>query len=225
MKKRVLLSWSSGKDAAWSLWTLRNTPDVEVVGLLTTLNAEFDRVAMHAVRSTLLRMQAEAASLPLITAGLPWPCSNEDYERIMASTLARAREELSMTHVAFGDLFLEDIRAYREAKMADTGLGTMYPVWGIPTDQLARDMIDGGLDAVLTCIDPRRLDRSFAGRRFDAKLFDDLPADVDPCGENGEFHSFCFAGPMFHKPIDVIIGEVVDRDGFVFADVQPVVEE
>jgi len=221
MKKRVLLSWSSGKDAAWSLHLLRNTPDVSVVGLLIKMNAEFDRVAMHAVRSTLLRMQADAAGLPLITAGLPWPCSNEDYEQIMASTLARAREELSMTHVAFGDLFLEDIRAYRESKMASTGLGTLYPVWGIPTDKLARDMIDGGLEAVLTCVDPRRLDRSFSGRRFDRSLLDDLPAGVDPCGENGEFHSFCFAGPMFHKPIDVIIGEIVDRDGFVFADVMP----
>jgi len=221
MKKRVLLSWSSGKDAAWSLHLLRQRPEVEVVGLLTTLNAEFDRVAMHAVRSELLRMQAEAAGLPLITAGLPWPCSNEEYERIMAETLTRARDEVSMTHVAFGDLFLEDIRAYRESKMAGTGLGTMYPVWGIPTDELARDMIDGGLEAALTCVDPRRLDRSFAGRRFDQSLLADLPAGVDPCGENGEFHSFCFAGPMFDKPIEVTVGEVVDRDGFVFADVLP----
>jgi len=220
-KKRVLLSWSSGKDSAWSLHLLRNMPDVEVVGLLTTLNAEFDRVAMHAVRSTILRMQADAAGLPLITAPLPWPCSNEDYERIMASTLAQARGELSMTHVAFGDLFLEDIRAYREAKMASTGLGTLYPVWGIPTDQLARDMVDGGLVTVLTCVDPRRLDRSFAGRHFDHALLADLPAGVDPCGENGEFHTCVVDGPMFTRALDVEVGEVVERDGFVFADVLP----
>ena len=220
-KKRVLLSWSSGKDAAWSLHLLRGMADVEVVGLLTTLNAEFDRVAMHAVRSELLRMQAEAAGLPLITAGLPWPCSNEDYERIMASTIDRARDQMSMTHVAFGDLFLEDIRAYREARMAGTGLGTLYPVWGIPTDQLAQGMIDGGLEAVLTCVDPRRLDRTFAGRRFNQSLLNDLPTGVDPCGENGEFHSFCCAGPMFSRPIDVTVGEVVERDGFVFADALP----
>lgn len=195
--------------------------DVEVVGLLTTLNQEFDRVAMHAVRSSLLRAQADAAGLPLIAAPLPWPCSNEDYERIMTTALAQAREEFDISHVAFGDLFLEDVRAYRVSRMEGTGIGTLFPLWGIPTNRLSREMIDGGLEAYLTCVDPRRLPKSFAGRRFDASLLADLPDGVDPCGENGEFHSFACAGPMFHAPIDVAAGEVVERDGFVFADLLP----
>ena len=220
-KPRVLLSWSSGKDSAWALHCLRQADDVEVVGLLTTFNAAFDRVAMHAVRHVLCRAQAEAAGLPLISVPLPWPCSNEEYELVMTQALATASAQLQMTHVAFGDLFLEDIRAYREAKLAPTGLTPLFPIWGIPTDALARDMIAGGLRARLTCIDPRQLDPRFAGREFDAALLDDLPVGVDPCGENGEFHTFAYDGPMFSKPIAVDLGEIVERDGFVFADLLP----
>lgn len=223
-RPRVLLSWSSGKDSAWALHVLRAAGEVEVVGLLTTVNAAFDRVAMHAVRRTLLEAQALAAGLPLVTALLPWPCSNEAYEVAMARALAEASERFRMTHVAFGDLFLEDIRAYREAKLAGTGLTPLFPLWNQPTDRLAREMIAGGLRAVLTCVDPRRLSPEFAGRTFDAGLLADLPADVDPCGERGEFHTFTYAGPMFDRPLQPAVGEIVERDGFHFADVQVLAE-
>jgi diphthamide synthase (EF-2-diphthine--ammonia ligase) len=191
---------------------------VEVVGLLTTLNAAFDRVSMHAVRRTLLEAQAEAARLPLVTVPIPWPCSNEQYEQAMGSVLAEARAALGFTHVAFGDLFLEDVRAYRESKLSGTGLTPLFPLWARPTDALAREMVAGGLQAILTCVDPRRLPAHFAGRRFDAELLDELPPEVDPCGEAGEFHTFVCAGPMFSSPIPCRVGAVVERDGFVFAD-------
>jgi uncharacterized protein (TIGR00290 family) len=215
----VLLSWSSGKDSAWALHVLRAAGDVEVVGLLTTLNAAFDRVAMHAVRRSLLEAQARAARLPLLTVPIPWPCTNEAYEAAWALGLTEARESLAITHVAFGDLFLEDVRAYRERQLQGTGLEPLFPLWGLPTADLARSMVEGGLHAVLTCVDPRRLPRSFAGRSFDATLLADLPDGVDPCGEAGEFHTFACAGPMFTAPLPVTVGEVVERDGFVFADV------
>jgi uncharacterized protein (TIGR00290 family) len=218
-KQRVLLSWSSGKDAAWSLWTLRQNNDVEVVGLLTSFNEAFDRAAMHAVRRELVQAQAEAVGLPLVSADLPWPCSNEQYEAAMQNALDEARSRLDITAVAFGDLFLEDVRHYREDKMKGTGLGLLFPLWGIPTDQLAQQMVSGGLKAYLTCVDPRKLPGSFAGRSFDLNLLHDLPGDIDPCGENGEFHSFAYAGPMFSHPLKVSVGEVVERDGFVFADI------
>jgi uncharacterized protein (TIGR00290 family) len=219
---RVLLSWSSGKDSAWSLHVLQQTLGVEVVGLLTTTNQEFDRVAMHAVRTTLLREQATAVGLPLMSVPLPWPCSNAQYEEIMGRALAEAKGRFGMTQMAFGDLFLEDIRAYREAKLAGTGVEPIFPLWGIPTSDLARQMIAGGLKTVLTCVDPRKLPASFAGRAFDHALLDDLPPSVDPCGENGEFHSFAWDGPMFARPVANEVGAVVERDGFVFADVTPV---
>lgn len=215
--KRVLLSWSSGKDSAWMLHRLRQTPDVEIAGLLTTFNAEFDRVAMHAVRRTLVEAQARAASLPLRAIPLPWPCSNCDYERIMAEVCRSARDQ-GIGAVAFGDLFLADIRAYRERQLEGTGIEPIFPLWQIPTPALAREMIAGGLRARLTCVDPRALPRDFAGRDFDLDFLNSLPAAVDPCGENGEFHSFAYAGPMFEQPIPVATGEIVDRDGFVFAD-------
>jgi len=218
-RPRALFSWSSGKDSAWALHTLRQAGEVEVVGLLTTMNAEFDRVAMHAVRRALLEAQAEAAGLPLVTIPLPWPCSNEQYEAAMARGLAEAREGLDFTAVAFGDLFLEDVRAYREQRMEGTGLTPLFPLWGRPTPRLAREMVAGGLRAVLTCVDPRHLPLAFAGRTFDAALLDDLPDAVDPCGERGEFHTFAYAGPMFSRPVERELGEVVERDGFVFADV------
>jgi uncharacterized protein (TIGR00290 family) len=215
--KRVLLSWSSGKDSAWTLHVLRRQPGIELVGLLTTLNAEFQRVAMHGVRRSVLEAQAAAAGLPLWIVPLPWPCSNEVYEARMAEVCERAIRE-GVDAVAFGDLFLRDVRAYREKQLAPTGLEPLFPLWEIPTDRLARGMIAGGLRARLTCVDPRQLPASFAGRDFDASLLAELPSSVDPCGERGEFHTCVYAGPMFSAPIALEPGEVVARDGFVFAD-------
>jgi len=219
--KRVLLSWSSGKDSAWALHLLRQQPDVEVVALLTTFNTAADRVAMHAVRRTLVKMQAERAGLPLWEIELPWPCSNDDYECRMRAVVERALAE-GVDAVAFGDLFLEDIRAYRVKQLAGTALEPLFPVWGIPTGELAQQMIAGGVRAKLTCVDPAKLDPSFAGREFDTALLRDLPDGIDPCGENGEFHSFVYAAPVFSSAIAVEAGEVVTRDSFVFADVLPV---
>jgi len=216
-RKKILVSWSSGKDSAWMLHVLKQDPAVEIGALLTTMNEAFDRVAMHAVRRRLLEEQSRAAGVPLWTVPLPWPCSNEEYEARMRTAVAKAVAE-GFTHAAFGDLFLEDVRRYREDRLAGSGLTPIFPIWGIPTDQLAGDMIDGGLRAVLTCVNPKHLDRSFAGRQFDRTLLADLPAGVDPCGERGEFHSFAYDGPMFNRAVAVTSGEVVDRDGFVFAD-------
>jgi uncharacterized protein (TIGR00290 family) len=215
---KTLVSWSSGKDSAWMLHVLKQDPSIEIGGLLTTMNEQFDRVAMHAVRRRLLEAQADAAGIPLRTVQLPWPCSNEQYEERMRVAVAQAVAE-GFTHVAFGDLFLEDVRKYREQKLAGTGLTPLFPIWGIPTDQLATQMVESGLRSVLTCVNPKHLDRSFAGRQFNRELLDDLPAGVDKCGERGEFHSFAWDGPMFNRPVAIEVGEVVDRDGFVFADV------
>ena len=219
--KRVLLSWSSGKDSAWALHLLRGMPEVEVVGLLTTYNEMFDRVAMHAVRLELLHAQAEAVGLPLLTVPLPYPCSNALYEAAMQESLAEARRRFGPSHVAFGDIWLEDVRRYREQRMADSGMELMFPLWGLATRRLAEEMVAGGLQARVTCIDPRRLDRSFVGRTFDAVYLSDLPADVDPCAEQGEFHTFACDGPMFIRPVPVGVGEIVERDGFVFCDLLP----
>ena len=216
-RKRVLLSWSSGKDCAWALHLLRQRDDVEVVALVTTFNEAFGRVAMHAVRCELVRMQAERAGLPLWEIPLPWPCSNEQYEAQMKGVCERAVAE-GISQVAFGDLYLRDIRAYREKQLAGTGLEPIFPVWDIPTRELASQMISAGVKAKLTCVDPRKLDESFAGRDFDATLLNNLPEGIDPCGENGEFHTFCYASPVFSEAIPVTVGEVVTRDGFVFAD-------
>lgn len=215
---KILVSWSTGKDSAWMLHQLNLHHPGAAAGLLTTTNEAFDRVAMHAVRRELLQAQAAAAGLPLHVVPLPWPCSNEQYESIMRHAIAGFVRD-GFTHVAFGDLFLEDVRRYREDRLAGSGLEPLFPIWKTkPTADLARDMIEGGLQARLTCIDPRKLDRAFAGRTFDEQLLADLPAGVDPCGENGEFHSFAFAGPMFARPIPVAAGDIVDRDGFVFSD-------
>jgi uncharacterized protein (TIGR00290 family) len=214
---RTLLSWSSGKDSAWSLHALRQRADIEVVGLVTTINAAFDRVAMHGVRRELLEAQAEAAGLPLHVLEIPYPCPNETYERVMGEFVARQVAE-GVEAMAFGDLFLEDIRRYRETKLAGTGIAPLFPLWGIDTGRLAREMIAGGLVAYVSCLDPRKLPERLAGRRFDATLLDELPPGTDPCAENGEFHTFCCAGPMFSRPIAVQPGEVVTRDGFVFCD-------
>jgi uncharacterized protein (TIGR00290 family) len=218
--KKVLLSWSSGKDCVWSLHLLRQQADVEVVALVTTLNQAANRVAMHAVRRALVEVQAERTGLALWAVDLPWPCSNADYEERMRAVCDRAVAE-GITAVAFGDLFLEDVRAYRVRQMEGTGLELLFPAWGIPTDALAHEMIAGGVKAKITCVDPRKLDPSFAGRDFDGTFLDDLPVGVDPCGENGEFHSFVYDAPVFARPIAVRCGEVLERDGFVFADVIP----
>ncbi len=216
---KTLLAWSSGKDSAYSLHVLREQ-GVEVVGLLTTLNETHDRVAMHAVRRSLLLAQADAAGLPVTIVPIPSPCPNEVYETAMAGAMAAARAA-GVEAVAFGDLFLEDIRRYREERLAGTGLRPLFPLWGRPTRALAEEMIASGLEARLTCVDPRVLPAAFAGRAFDRRLLAELPAHVDPCGENGEFHSFAWAGPMFRTPIAIAAGAVVERDGFVFADLLP----
>ncbi|MGH7260990.1 MAG: ATP-binding protein [Nitrospiraceae bacterium] len=219
-KPKAWLSWSSGKDSAWTLHLLRTRDDVEVVGLLTTLNGNAGRVAMHAVREELLDAQAEAAGLPLIKVVLPGhPCSNEQYEEAMRAAIARAQAE-GITRMAFGDLYLEDVRRYRERMLAGTGIQPLFPLWGQPTEQLANRMIAAGLRAYLTCVDPKQLAPTFVGRTFDEWLLEDLPAGVDPCGERGEFHTFAYAGPMFSESIPIVPGEIVTRDGFVFADLQ-----
>ena len=218
--KRILLSWSSGKDSAWALHLLKRSGEYEVAGLLTTFNQAANRVAMHAVRRELVEAQAEAAGIPLWPVQLPWPCSNSDYESAMRAACSQA-VTAGIEAVAFGDLFLEDVRAYREKQMRDTGLQPLFPIWGLPTASLAREMIAAGLRAKLTCVDPKVLDAAYAGREFDQQLLAELPAGVDACGEQGEFHSFAYAGPMFAHQLQVALGEIVTRDGFVFADLLP----
>jgi uncharacterized protein (TIGR00290 family) len=213
----ILLSWSSGKDSAWTLHALRGRDDLEVVGLVTTVNAPAERVAMHAVREGLLEQQAEATGLPLWRVPLPHPCPSGAYEAAMRSLLERARSA-GIEAMAFGDLFLEDVRRYREDRMQGSGIEPLFPLFGSSTDALAREMVDAGVRAFLTCVDPAQLPRKFAGRRFDAELLRDLPDGVDPCGERGEFHTFAVEGPMFARPIPVEVGETVERDGFVFTD-------
>ena len=215
--KRVLLSWSSGKDSAWSLHVLRQGPGVEVVGLVTTLNEAFDRVAMHGTRRAVLEAQAQSARLPLWTVPLPWPCSNADYEERMRALCERAVAE-KVDAMAFGDLFLADVRTYRERQLQGTGLEPLFPLWLRPTTALAREMIAGGLRARLTCVDTQQLSSSFAGREFDSELLNDLPPEIDPCGERGEFHTCVYAGPMFAEPIALLAGETVQREQFVYAD-------
>jgi len=215
--QRVLLSWSSGKDSAWTLHVLRQRDDVELVGLLTTLNRNFDRVAMHGTRRSVLEAQASAAGLPLWDIPLPWPCSNEDYERSMRAACDLAVSE-QVDAIAFGDLFLEDVRAYREAQLQPTGLNPLFPLWQLPTTELAREMIAGGLQAKLTCVDTKQLPAEFVGRDYDLSLLRELPAAVDPCGERGEFHTCVYAGPMFRHRIPLDPGEVVMREQFAYAD-------
>ncbi len=220
MRERAWVAWSSGKDAAWALHQVRAAGALEVTGLLTTVTETYGRVSMHAVREELLARQAAAAGVPLRTVRIPWPCPNGVYEREMAAALAAARAE-GVTRVVFGDLFLADVRAYRERQLAGTGVAPEFPLWGRDTAALAREMLAGGLEARLTCVDPRKVPRTLAGARFDAALLAALPAGVDPCGENGEFHTFACAGPMFTAPVPVAPGEVVEREGFVFADLLP----
>lgn len=213
--KRVRVAWSSGKDSAWMLHRLRAMPDVEIAGLFTTLRAGAGRVAVHEVRESLLEAQARAARLPLHRIELPHPCPNAVYE----AALERFFSSQSATHVAFGDLFLEDIRRYRERQFKASGLELLFPLWGEPTRTLAEEMVAGGLRAWITCVDTRQAPREWAGRLFDRDFLLQLPEGVDPCGERGEFHTFAFAGPMFSAPIAARVGEVSERAGFAYADV------
>jgi uncharacterized protein (TIGR00290 family) len=217
---KAVLSWSSGKDCAFALLEARKLGLADVVAILTTTNAAFDRVAMHGTRNALLAAQANALGLPLIDVPLPWPCSNEQYEALMTGAMEHVTG-FGARHMVFGDLFLEDVRAYREAKLAPLGVQAIFPLWGRPTDALAQEMITAGMDARVVSLDPRHLEASFAGRKFDAGFLADLPPGVDPCGERGEFHTAVVGGPMFSAPIPVHLGEVVTRDGFVFADLIP----
>lgn len=219
-KHKTLLSWSSGKDSAWALHTLRQDPQIELAGLFCTVNQAFNRVAMHGVRVELLQRQADRLGLPLQIIDIPYPCSNEQYAQVMSEFVTQARAA-GVTHFAFGDLFLEDVRCYREERLQGTGISPIFPLWGWDTRELSQTMVTAGLRSVLTCVDPKQLSKDFAGRIFDATLLCDLPADVDPCGENGEFHSFAFDGPMFAQAVDFTLGETVARDGFVFTDLLP----
>ncbi len=223
MSVPVLLSWSSGKDSAWALHILRQNQHYDVKGLFTTINQAYDRVAMHGVRRSLLEAQARAAKLPLHVIEIPDRCVNEDYEAAMAKFVDGALKD-GIQAMAFGDLYLEDVRAYREQRLKETAIEPIFPLWGVPTRALAQEMVTAGLRAHLTCIDPRKLNRSFAGRAFDQSLLDDFPEEIDPCGENGEFHSFVSAGPMLSDQIAVQPGEVVERDGFIFADLMPILD-
>ena len=217
---RLLLSWSGGKDAAWALQSLRAEPGVEVVGLLTTVTAEYERIAMHGIRRALLQAQAQATGLPVIEAAIPAQCDNATYEASFAAALDEARTRWpDLTNIAFGDLFLEDVRAWREALCARLGWTPRFPLFGRDTAELAREMIAGGLRANLCCVDTQQLDASFSGRAFDARLLADLPPSCDPCGERGEFHTLVHDGPMFRAPIAIARGESVLRDGrFAYTD-------
>ncbi len=219
-RPRALVSWSSGKDSAFALHEIARAGELEVVGVLTTVTTEFGRVSMHGVREELLERQAHELGLPCVKVGIPTPCSNDVYEVAMTRSLLAAKAD-GVTHVVFGDLFLADIRTYRETMLRPLGLIAVFPLWQRDTRALADEMIAAGLSARLTCVDPRRLPGAFAGRTFDAQLLAELPSDVDPCGENGEFHTFVTHGPMFAHPIEVTRGDVVERDGFVFADLLP----
>lgn len=218
-KPRAIVSWSSGKDSAFALHVVQSAAELDVIALFTTVNHVHDRVAMHAVRRELLRTQASHVGLPLWEVDIPSPCSNEQYELAMRGLVDRALGQ-GVSVVVFGDLFLEDIRRYREERLEGTGLRPVFPLWGIPTRELAERMLDSGLSAVLTCVDPQRLSPELVGRRWDAELLKALPASVDPCGENGEFHTFVTHGPMLRSPLDVRVGPTVERDGFFFSDVQ-----
>lgn len=218
MPKRVVISWSGGKDSAWTLHTLRQQPsEYAVIGLLTTVNVAYNRIAMHGVRRELLDAQAAAAGLPLWVVPLPSPCTNDHYERRMLNAM-HFLQRLGVDAMAFGDLYLQDIRAYREQQFSQTGLDLIFPLWDMPTGELARNMISSGLKARLSCVDPRAVPADWAGRDYSEELLAELPASADPCAENGEFHTFVYAGPMLRRAIDIVTGEKVERDGFIFAD-------
>jgi uncharacterized protein (TIGR00290 family) len=220
MKKKTLLSWSGGKDSAWALHVLRQQRDIEIAGLFCTINQKFQRVAMHAVRTELVLLQAQNIGLSVQFIPIPHPCSDGEYEVIMKEFVGRATKR-GIECFAFGDIFLEDIRRYREANLAGSGIAPIFPLWGMPTKGLSREMVKGGLRAIITCIDPKYLSSTFAGQEYGESFLERIPAHIDPCGENGEFHTFAFAGPMFRKPVGMMIGEAVERDGFRFTDILP----
>jgi len=219
-RPRALVAWSSGKDSAWALYETRRAGEIEVVGALTTITSEFGRVSIHGLREELLRAQLDACGLPVNIVRIPYPCPNEVYEQAMAAAMHDAKVA-GISHVVFGDLFLEDVRAYREQRLAPIGITPLFPLWHRPTDALAREMIAAGVEARLVCVDLKKLPRNFAGRQFDGALLAELPSGVDPCGENGEFHSFVAAGPMLSRSIAVAAGEIVERDGYAYADLLP----
>jgi uncharacterized protein (TIGR00290 family) len=218
MKRKTMLAWSSGKDSAWALHKLRQNPEIELVGLFSTVNEAFNRVAMHAVRLELLMKQAQCAGLPMDVVNIPYPCSNKDYEDRMGVFIEKALKD-KIACIAFGDLFLEEVRKYREEKLTGTGITPIFPLWGIPTRALSNEMIASGLKAVITSIDPKLIPEEFIGKQYNESFLRQIPDTVDPCGENGEFHTFAHAGPMFTEPIHISVGEIVHRDGFVFADI------
>lgn len=220
IKKKTLMSWSSGKDSAWALHKLLQNPEIEVVGLFCTVNREFNRVAMHGVSVELLLQQAARIGLPMELIEIPYPCSNEEYENIMEKFVEKAKNN-AIEFFAFGDLFLEDIRNYREQKLSSCGIKPVFPIWGSPTDALAKEMINNGLKTIITCIDPKQIPQEFVGKEFNDKFLASLPESVDPCGENGEFHSFVYDAPMFNSPIQISVGEIIHRDNFIFADLLP----
>jgi len=220
MRARALLSWSSGKDAAWSLHCVREAGEYQVMGLVTSVNQATSRVAMHGVRQDILELQAKAAGLDLFIVNLPWPCDNKEYERRITSCLSRLKQELSLTHIIFGDLFLEDVRRYREKQMRLIGLESVFPLWGQSTRKVAQEMLAGGLEAVITCVDKTQLSEGFSGRKYDRKLLHDLPEEADPCGENGEFHTLVLDGPMFKQGFAVERGALKVDPRFVFTDFQ-----
>jgi uncharacterized protein (TIGR00290 family) len=219
-KPKALIAWSSGKDSAWALHEVRRADEYDVVGALTTVTENFGRVSMHGVREEILRAQHQASGLPSVIVPIPYPCPNDIYEARMAAALGDAKRN-GVTHVVFGDLFLEDVRAYREQKLAGSGITPLFPLWQRPTDALAHEMIAAGVETYLVCVDLKQLPKSFGGRRFDEALLADLPAGVDPCGEKGEFHSCVIAGPMFDRRITVEIGDAIERDGFAYTDLTP----
>jgi uncharacterized protein (TIGR00290 family) len=220
MTTKTLLSWSSGKDSAWALHVLRQQPEVEVVGLFCTINREYGRVFMHAVRTELLHRQARSLGLPIRLISVPSPCTDAEYGEIMKGFVEQARQD-GIACIAFGDLFLEDVRKYRESNLSGTGITPIFPLWDMPTEVLSREMVRAGLRAVITCVDPKQLPVEFAGQEYDLPFLERLPPSVDPCGENGEFHTFAYDGPMFNEPVSIVIGETVARDGFVFTDLLP----
>ncbi|MHB8509749.1 MAG: Dph6-related ATP pyrophosphatase [Candidatus Dormibacteria bacterium] len=219
----TLLAWSSGKDSAHALHVLRQLPGYEVVALVTTVDADSGATAMHAISAELLGLQVSAVGLPLWTVPVPWPCANDDYEAAMRGVNRRASAE-GIRHIAYGDLFLQDIRSYREEMLRGSGITPVFPIWRRDTDVLAREMIDSGLRATIACVDPARVPAGMAGREFDSDLVRDLPRGCDPCGENGEFHTFAWDGPVFSHPVPITTAGIVDRDGFVFAELKPAQE-
>jgi len=221
MKKKTLLSWSSGKDSAWALHLLRQDPRIELLGLFTVMNQKYSRVSMHATRLEMLHRQAEAVCLPIETISLPDPCTNEQYDAIMRDFVTGSASK-RIECMAFGDLFLEDVRKYRETQLQGTGIDPLFPLWGIPTSDLAKQMLSAGLEAYVSSVDLGKLSSRFAGQKWSRDLIAEFPKDCDPCGENGEIHTIVVGGPMFEKRIEVGVGEVVQRDGFAYADVIPI---